>query len=106
MIYQCTVTGGLFTVWGGTALQCAGGSITLRHSGFGSMSSPAVGECNDGQIIGRGISQENNCYTSQLNITLSEGLVGETVTCGVDGASPTSVHSTVLATTTSKHVDI
>ena len=101
MIYQCTVTGGLFTIWGGTAFQCTGESITLRHSDFGSSS--AAGECNSGQIIGHGISQENNCYTSELNVTLSEGLVGETVTCGINGASPTSIHSIVLATSTSKH---
>ena len=101
VIYQCTVLGGQFTIWGGTAFQCTGGTITLRHSDFGSPS--AAGECNNGQIIGRGISQENTCYTSQLNVTLSEGLVGETVTCGADNAPPASVHSIVLATSTSKH---
>ena len=106
VIYQCTVTGEGFTVWGGTAFQCTGDSITLRNSDFGSVSSPAVGECNDGQIIGRGVSQENNSYTSQLNITLSEGLVGETVTCGVDSGSLTSIGSVILATSTSKHADI
>ena len=104
VIYQCTVTGGAFTVWGGTAFQCAGDAITLRNSDFGSLSSPAVGVCNNGQIIGRGILQENNCYTSQLNVTFNEDLVGRTVTCGVDDGSLTTVDSMILATSTSKYI--
>ena len=104
MIYQCTITGGAFTVWGGTAFQnqCAGEAITLRNSDFGSISSPAAGVCNNRRITGRGISQENNCYTSQLNVTFSKDFVGRTVTCGIDDGSLTIVGSTTLATSTSK----
>ena len=83
MVLQCTVTGGEYTVWGGSALQCASEEISLRHALFGSVP-PPVGVCNDGQIIGHAISQQNNHYTSQLNITLSERLVGKNVTCGMD----------------------
>ena len=102
MVYECTVTGGVFTVWGGSAFQCAGNEITLPNSEFGAVPPPAA-VCNNGQIIGRGISQQNNCYTSQLNITLGEELIGRNVMCGIDdGQQLTTIDNIVLATPTSK----
>ena len=102
MVYQCTVTGGVFTVWSGSAFQCASREITLRNSDFGSIPLPAM-ICNDGKIIGHGILQHNNCFTSQLNVTLSEELVGRTVTCGIDdGRQLTTINNTVLTISTSK----
>lgn len=104
VVYQCVVTEGIFTVWGGNAFQCAGDSITLRNSDFGSLSSPAVGECNSRQILARGISQDNSCYISQLNVTLTEELLGRTVTCGFNDGTLNLVNSTVITASTSKQV--
>ena len=42
------------------------GALELVHG--------ASGVYNDGAIVGHGISAENDCYTSQLNITFTDGL--------------------------------
>ena len=45
MSYLCTTVGGVYTVWGGTALtECSvGNKINLRHNEFDN----AAGECNN-----------------------------------------------------------
>ena len=103
--FECTVTGGIFTVWNGNAFQCINQEIILRNSDFGS-NSPPTGICmhNDGQIFGEGISQENNSFTSRLSLNFTEGMVGRTVNCIVDGASTSTIGSSVLEFSTSKLV--
>ena len=99
--YECTVSGGAFTVWSGSAFMCQGEEIPLRHFGF----LAASGECNNGAIIGRGVEiTNNNCYTSQLSVRLSLELVGRTVTCSIDDGlnSVTQVGTTNLTVSTSK----
>lgn len=83
--YECTVCGGRVTVWGGSAFQCANQEILLSNRNFGT--SGASGVCNDGAIVGRGISAENDCYTSQLNITFTDGLQNSTIVCSVDNGT-------------------
>ena len=63
--------------------MCQGGEISLKHVTL----TEAIGECNNGGIIANGIEVVNNHYTSRLNVTLSPGLVGTTVTCSVDTPS-------------------
>ena len=53
--------------------------ITLRHSQF--ISNQAFGICNNGDIVGRGLQVVNNCYTSQLNLTIREEFNNKTVQC-------------------------
>ena len=60
--------------------MCASGEITLKHISFVG----ALGECNRGAIIAHGVAVNNNRYTSLLNVSLSAGLVGRTVSCSVD----------------------
>ena len=67
-------------MWSGTAFSCQSGEISLRHGRF----MDAVGSCNNGAIIGRGVTSEGNQYTSRLDVTMSNDLVGKTVTCSVD----------------------
>ena len=73
--------GGGSTVWSGTALDCplARSEITLRHSQF--TSNGAFGICNNGDIVGRSLEVVNNCYTSQLNVTIREQFNNKTVRC-------------------------
>lgn len=56
-----------------------GSEITLRHSQFAS--SQAFGICNNGDVVGRGLDVINNCYTSQLNLTVRESFANKTVQC-------------------------
>ena len=63
-------------MWAGNTFMCQTGEITLRHVGF----LEAVGECNGGAIIGRGIDTTNNNFTSRLYIVLSSELIGRSIT--------------------------
>ena len=79
LIYNCSVVGGTATRWKGSLLECPLDVITLRHSQFGS--NQAVETCNNGDISGYGIRVVNNCYTSQLNVTIRENFNNKTVQC-------------------------
>ena len=76
-----------FTIWRGSAFDCADSRILLRHSSFGS-SSGTMGLCNDGAIMGRSLgissnSLNNPVYMSQLMVNLSaiSNVIGRTVEC-------------------------
>ena len=80
--YECTASGGLFTVWKGSALghYCV---ITLYHRHFGSKD--AFGSCNNGAIVGQGVKQEKDNYTSLLTVFVSPDLNGKTIECHLNG---------------------
>ena len=82
LTYYCTVMGtpGGFTVWTGSAFDCTGGEIILRHSAF----LTAVGLCNNGAIVARGIGVEGNNYTSQLNVAFTPDIGGKSIVCAYD----------------------
>ena len=100
------------TVWSGTAFDCPerGNEILLRHSQF--ESGGAVGECNNGMIIGhfhnRTFDGLNSKYTSQLTIQLpslnatNNTLEGKTVECIYDNGMMVTVIDTHTITYTSK----
>ena len=90
LTYECTATGqdGL-TIWTGTAFECSfSNELVLLHSRFTS----ASGLCNNGDIVARGVSVEDNNYTSQLNVTVTSETAGKTIECfGVIGFNATSL---------------
>ena len=89
---------GQATVWTGTALNCVSKSneITLSHGRFLS----AAGECNNGAIVVRGISVQNNLYTSKLNVTVTPDIAGKTIMCFHDNEyNITFYFSAVIPTT-------
>ena len=74
----------MITVWGGTAFNCPDrNEISLRHNQFEN----AIGECNDGAIVGYSVENVDNCFTSRLDVRLSADLQGRTITCSVDDGS-------------------
>ena len=81
LIYNCSVVGGTATRWKGTAFDCPmdDSEITLRHSQFAA--NQDVGICNNGDIVGRSVGVANDCYTSQLNVTVRESINNKTVQC-------------------------
>ena len=109
---ECTVVGLGSTVWSGTAFDCPGqgNEILLHHSQF--ESGRAVGECNNGMIIGRFHNRTfdglNSKYTSQLTIQLpslnatNNTLEGKTVECIYDNGTMGTVIDTHTITYTSK----
>ena len=91
IIYQCSVLGGRFTVWGGS-IMADGCVVALPHAQFLSSSE----YCNNGEVVGQGVMQENNCYISQLTIQASSVMEGRVVECSVDDGSETLINSTTL----------
>ena len=88
--YECTAVGGGTTVWRGSAFSCPSRTIPLRHSQF-SASGTIIGVCNDGAITAHEVTSINNSFTSQLNVTISESVIGETVQCAHDNIDTITV---------------
>ena len=102
VIYECTVSGSGATTWGGTALEeCSQGKILLRHSDFtpGYVINKTCG--NNGLISGRAVSAENEIYTSQLILNVSDITVGETIECS--GGREEGVERAQISLSTGKH---
>jgi hypothetical protein len=60
---------------------------------------------SDGLIIGEGISQQNNSFTSRLSVNFTQGLVGSTIDCLVDdGSGVDPIGNSVLEFSTSKFI--
>jgi hypothetical protein len=80
LTYTCTAVGTGNTLWTGTAFDCATNGIILRHERF-SQSGGAVGVCNNDAIDGRSVGVENNCYTSEIDVTVSATFNNKTIQC-------------------------
>ena len=88
--YECTVFGGaeVITVWKGDFFDCSTGKreIELVHrEDF----SPHI--CNEGNVtvVARIIRVENDSFISQLNITLTHDIAGESIECISDNGTNT-----------------
>ena len=92
LTYECTVMGteNGFTVWQGSAFNCTGNAIVLRHRRFTS-EEIILGECNGDSLLGSSLRVENGSfYVSQLIIRNSSEVIGDSIEC---------VHSTGTNTT-------
>ena len=102
LTYECTVTGRPFeyTIWTGSAINCLWGyEIFLPHYHFNE-SERTIRHCN-GAIVARSLYVIDNLYTSQLSVTLTPDIMGQTIKCATDnGAHFIIHHSTVIPTTT------
>ena len=81
-------------MWQGSAFDCAREEILLRHSQF--HLGTAIGQCNDGAIIGRGIQDTESGFTSQLNVTFTSNLNGKTVECIYDNGTTNIIGNTTF----------
>ena len=90
MMFQCSVIGEGNTVYEGSAFDChsSRNEITLLHSRFSSNSATSK-VCNNGDIVGKSLRVEDDCYTSQLSVKVSSNLIGKTVKCLYDNGSAT-----------------
>lgn len=66
-----------------SAINC--NSIILLHNHFNTTPK----SCNNGTIIGQGLTAEGNCYTSRLSVESCCGLVGSTIEYHHDNGSAT-----------------
>ena len=88
-----------FTVWRGSALNCASNEIALLHRRF-TLVGGATRECNKGSITGHSLRVENGVYKSQLSIHVTSELIGATVICLHEDTNVTSVGSSIITLTT------
>ena len=106
LTYTCTVVGSGNTIWSGSAFDCDTkmNEIILRHSQFAS--SGTSGNCNDGAIRTQSIGVvNNNCYFSQLNVTVTSDMNGKTIQCAhsSDRVVTVGVATLSIATGTPAH---
>ena len=94
-VYECRVTGRGATVWRGSAFNCpsTNNEILFLHGSSGFETT-----CNDGAIIGRVISAENNIYISQLTVSVNAEMIGMNISCfhDIPGAAENLVGSSRL----------
>ena len=84
--YQCTIHGSGTTIWKGSAFidNCVTENIQLRHSQFNASSGSRItGECGRAWMVYE-VASVNNTFTSRLNVTITKGIVGETIQCVYD----------------------
>ncbi len=97
--FTCTISGGAFTQWVGTAFDCIGNAITLTH--FSYSAGTAVAGC--GALTGSGTAVDTSvdptCYTSELSVPISSNLDGLIVNCSRDGVSSIGSHILKVAGT-------
>lgn len=84
MQLTCIAFGRGSTVWGGTAVPRECGDRILRHSQF---SEGVIISCPDGSIVAESLSDDNDCYTSQLTVTIRPEINGTSITCKYDNGS-------------------
>ena len=104
--YECTVVGGIGAtiIWKSDFFQCPSGKklIELVHRPLTEGEEFHTRICNNGNIAGRIVRIENVGYTSQLNITLTYDIAGESIEC--IGDNGTNTHRIGLLTLTATTV--
>ena len=61
--------------------MCIRDRIVLLHSHFES-DTGTLRMCSNGAIVGRSLRvEDNNSYTSQLNVTIGSDMIGESIEC-------------------------
>ena len=92
LTYECTAMGLGSTIWTGSALHCTNDEIVLIHTRFLYNESGILTSCNNGAIVARILSVEDNNYTSQLNVTITPDTAGETIECASDDGIRSKYH--------------
>ena len=104
MTFECSVMHRSSTVWNGTAFHCAnsGNAIILLHSRFNDEGGTHA-TCNNGAIKGWSLRIAGRTYTSQLVVSVSSEMIGESIVCTADdGTDATPVGRVNLATSTGR----
>ena len=87
------------TIWNGTCFSdCLQNEIILLHSRF--ISTGHFGLCNNGSMVARSLGAESNNYTSQLNVTLTPDIAGETIMCAYHAFTTDPANDIILFSAT------
>ena len=85
LTYKCTDIGGFATIWTGSVIsklcEDSGHEILLLHCHFelDIYLNKSI-TCGNGTIVGQSVRVENS-FTSQLTVTVSSDILGDTVSC-------------------------
>ena len=88
--FECIVCGVGSTVWNGTFFDCErGNEIELRYSRYNDIKdgvdpdnrTSLLKECNKGAVLAKIIGRFDDCYTSQLIVTVEEEMINGTIEC-------------------------
>ena len=90
--------GGYGTLWRGSSLNC---EILLLHESYGSPNYKKL--CDDGNIVGGNVQEneiENDTYIyhSQLNVTVTLNMIGESIECVRESENTSVIGSHVIST--------
>ena len=98
LILECTVVGTPFgaTRWRGNFLGCSNGIILLHNPERFTFDKD---DCNDGSIVGQSLAVDGSCYISQLNITVSDDIIGKSIECYYNFNEQILVDSLTINTT-------
>lgn len=83
--FECCVMNGISTVWEGSVfthgLSCDSGEqmISLRHTRFNDSDYRISYNCLNGDVLAKRLSNEDDCYCSQLNFTVDSISSSQTV---------------------------
>ena len=104
--YTCTIVDTsdvASSLWRGTAFSCPTTSnvIPLSHVLF---NTGVAGTCNNGAITAESVSVVDNCYTSRLMVTVSDGLNETSVVCSLSLSGMGVGSSTLLVAGTYIHL--
>ena len=106
--YKCTVFSGAATVWRGTAFDCSFiNNEFVIFNDINNYTSQNPQTCTNGAIIGRGTGVENDSYTSQITVQISDELNGTSVVCAHDnGTDSIEIGSAILNITTGTYTKL
>ena len=90
--YQCSTIGGGATLWQGSALGC---ELVILHAQFFGASSQM---CSNGETLTLAFPKGvvDNCYTSQLNVTVNASINNTNVICAYDNGTRVVVGNETL----------
>jgi hypothetical protein len=109
LVFECSVVGGVSTVWSGTAFNTCDSTnneIVLLHSRFSDTSNVWLTFCNDGAVVGQGLYAEQGQYTSQLNVTIDSALIGKSIACSRDDGVNNIMHNNIVGYHNLSHNDL
>ena len=97
--YQCTVCGGIFTVWKFPNHENCG--ITLRHAD--PLGTQLATECSSVTAVAQGLSKSvnNGCYTSELTVLVRPST---TIECVADDGVNDVVNSSELIISSGNYI--
>ena len=105
LTFECTVEGGIATVWKGTVFNlCEDQDISFRHSRLNDINeTQKLIDCNNvTTVVAMIIRSHNLTYTSEFSFTANCGLDGLTVECYKDDES----NETLIGRKTVKGINI